>query len=246
MLVNKEFIYVSLPRCASTSFLIACGQSGLKVNHFSEILDDAYNNTNWHTDSELIAKYIPHSHEKLTKLKSKFGNNYNIISVKRNRHERFISTIKHVVDVLYKIDEANIANYFEKLSTNELLIYTSEEISNVQKRENIINYFIKIFINKNLLKNVENINYIESMIRIIILPTFYYHHHNSEIIWFDFEKLNELEDWVSNKLSINFKLKQNNSSKNFKIKIKLDDNFIKKYNEIYDIFDFEKIKKTII
>jgi frataxin-like iron-binding protein CyaY len=62
----------------------------------------------------------------------------------------------------------------------------------------------------------------------------------------DFKKLNELEEWVSNKLGIEFKLEQSNSSKHFDSKLKLDNTFIKKYNEIYDIYDIPKVVKTLI
>ena len=40
-------------------------------------------------DNETIADNIMHAHERLTSLEKKFGNHYEIISVKRNRHERF-------------------------------------------------------------------------------------------------------------------------------------------------------------
>jgi hypothetical protein len=55
-----------------------------------------------------------------------------------------------------------------------------------------------------------------------------------------------LEEWVSNKLEIEFKLEQSNSSKHFNSKLSLDETFIRKYNQIYDIYDIPKVVKTLI
>jgi hypothetical protein len=55
-----------------------------------------------------------------------------------------------------------------------------------------------------------------------------------------------LEEWVSNKLGIEFKLEQSNSSKHFDSKLSLNEAFIKKYNEIYDIYDTPKVVKTLL
>ena len=60
------------------------------------------------------------------------------------------------------------------------------------------------------------------------------------------KKLNELEDWVSNKLKKPFKLEKLNSSKHIECNLKLTNNFIKKYNEIYDAYDFKKEIKTLL
>jgi hypothetical protein len=84
------------------------------------------------------------------------------------------------------------------------------------------------------------------MINILISPTSDYHNNDNRIKWFDFNKLNELEVWVSNKLSIDFKLEQSNSSRHFDSNIKLNDEFINKYNLIYDIYDLPKTNKTLI
>ena len=40
---------------------------------------------------------------------------------------------------------------------------------------------------------------------LIFKPKEWYHQNNPNIIWFDFNKLNELEEWVSNQLKKDFK-----------------------------------------
>jgi hypothetical protein len=58
--------------------------------------------------------------------------------------------------------------------------------------------------------------------------------------------MNKLEEWVANKIEKPFKLHSVNSSKHMECVITLDDNFIKKYDSIYDYYDFPKLNKTLI
>jgi hypothetical protein len=83
------------------------------------------------------------------------------------------------------------------------------------------------------------------MLSVLFLPCSTWHQHHKKIIWFDIDKLYELEEWVSNKLNINFKLEKINSSKHFTGNLKMNDNFIEKYNTIYDRFDLTKTIKTL-
>jgi hypothetical protein len=58
--------------------------------------------------------------------------------------------------------------------------------------------------------------------------------------------LDKLENWVSNKLELDFKLEKINSSQHFDCNLKLNESFIKKYNEVFDRFDLQKNKITLI
>jgi vacuolar-type H+-ATPase subunit I/STV1 len=66
------------------------------------------------------------------------------------------------------------------------------------------------------------------------------------IIWFEFDELNKLEEWVSTTLEKPFILHSVNSSKHIDSKITLNDDFIRKYDSIYDYYDLPKLNKTII
>ena len=84
------------------------------------------------------------------------------------------------------------------------------------------------------------------MISILIKPCSDYHHHYKNIIWFDFNKLYELEEWVSKKIDKPFKLVKINSSQHYDSKLKYDSEFMKKYDSIYKIYDEKKENNTII
>jgi hypothetical protein len=40
MLIDKKFIFLSLPRCASTSFMITCLKNDILVEHFDSSKDN--------------------------------------------------------------------------------------------------------------------------------------------------------------------------------------------------------------
>ena len=63
---------------------------------------------------------------------------------------------------------------------------------------------------------------VKTIIYILITPISEYHNHDPNIIWFDFDKLYELEEWVSNKLGKSFKLEKSNSSNHFKCQLLLN------------------------
>ena len=87
---------------------------------------------------------------------------------------------------------------------------------------------------------------VRTMLYILFTPISEYHNHDPNIIWFDFNEMDKFENWVSNKLEKPFTLHSANSSKHMESKILLNDDFIKKYNTIYDYYDYPKLQKTLI
>ena len=85
-----------------------------------------------------------------------------------------------------------------------------------------------------------------TILGIALTPYSHYHNFDKRIIWFNFKELDKLENWVSNKLELDFKLEKINSSQHFDCNLKLNESFIKKYNEVFDRFDLQKDKITLI
>lgn len=240
MLVENKFIYISLPRCASTSFAISCAKNRLNVKTLMNEHEIGYNNIDITLDNEMIADSFRHMHEPIHQLESKFGNNYEIISVKRNRYERFLSLWYHIIDEEKRTGFKE--NYNKFINMNENDIFFDIKPSDVLYES--IEEYAAHFIMKH--KLIECDGYLTNMISLLFLPCSAWHQHHKKIIWFDIDKLYELEEWVSNKLNINFKLEKINSSKHFTGNLKMTDNFIKKYNLIYDRFDLTKKNKTLL
>ena len=78
-------------------------------------------------------------------------------------------------------------------------------------------------------------------------PKEWYHRNNPNIIWFDYNKLNELEDWVSEKLNREFKLVKINSSVDIKCNLVDSEEFRNKFNQLYtQKYEIFKKSKSVI
>ena len=121
MLVDNKFIYINLPRCASTSFVISCKKLGININHVNPKLDNK--NFVYHEDmpNEFMADVLFHGHESIINLQEKFGYDYEVISVRRNRHERFISLWKHCIDEVHRSGDTHSFNIMKELDENDIL-----------------------------------------------------------------------------------------------------------------------------
>jgi len=243
MLVNNKFIYISLPRCASSSFMLKClKDERIEIQHYTPGFDEIISNIDFLEDDTTLLRNLPHAHEAIDLLEQKFGNHFEIISVYRNRHEKFISLYNHVIQLVNTYDEYS-ANIMKNLSIDEVLFFNSNDIAiriaEGNGKELIVDEFIK---KHNLTTNFK----LKLWLVILFTPDAHYHLHDSRIKWFDFNKLYELEEWVSDKLGFEFKIDKLNTSKHIESNLKLNDEFIKKYNSIYDRFDLPKTNKTFI
>jgi hypothetical protein len=242
MLVEDKFICVSIPRCASTSFYITCLRNNLDTKFVNQNLYDKYKDRiDLNLENELLADLIVHSHEKLTDIDSKFGNNYDIIAVRRDRYERFISSWKHLIDLVSMQYSPKLVELLKNLSVDDVLFYKSQDLVSNNSQIDLINRFAEI---NGFTEYLDD--YLIIMLGILIKPTSVWHNHNPKIKWFDFNRLNELEDWVSLKIGKPFKLEKSNSSVHFECNLTLNDSFKKKYESIYDYYDLPKQQKTLI
>jgi hypothetical protein len=263
MLVDNKFLYLSLPRCASTAFHYSCLVNDIKI----ETQNGEWELKNLDVDFKSLDKkdlmnHIYHGHESLIDLQNKFGSNYPKIAVKRDRHERFYSLYKHILFDLERMGFQRIYEKFSNLTLDELFFFTKDDVMTKKQRWDVIcNYLIElglleekidISVTSKLNKSEEEYQksktkgYAINIIDILLTPISHWTNNDQNIMWFDFNKLDELEDWVSTTLGKPFKMHSANSSKHMDGNIKLDNEFIKKYNDIYDYYDFPKQQKTLI
>ena len=177
MLVDEKFLFISLPRCASTSFFISCLKNNLKVNHLNSKFDNQYEkipNLSKISNEEL-ADALAHPHEAIYNLKKKFKNKIPIISIKRNPYDRFISTYKHIVDELYRINEIKTAKIFQYLNVDDIFFFDSNDIIG-----NNINNIILDFLKQNKIN--EYPEYLLNMLNILYRQLSYWHNHDPNII----------------------------------------------------------------
>jgi hypothetical protein len=242
MLVDKKFIYLSLPRCASTSFYISCLRNNVPVKHADEIMFEKWNSDiDLNLDNEALADLLVHSHEKIVDLRAQFGNEYEVVTIRRNRYERFISLWKHIIDLADGRFPNSDVNKLKKMSAEQILFYKTGDLVSDTTKEQVLNSF---FTNNDLGDYRDS--YMMTMIHILICPTSHWHNNDPSVVWFDFDKMHEFEEWVSNKLNKPFKLEKSNGSQHFDCNLKLDDKFINLYDSIYDYYDLPKSNKTLI
>jgi hypothetical protein len=241
MLVDKKFYYISLPRCGSTSFHFTCLRQRIPIQTLSEDVDLQYQSINVDdfTNEELSANYL-HMHEPLSTLQEKFGKDYPIIAVRRDRHETFISLWKHIIEIIRLEYKQDIYEKFSKFTIDEVLFFKPLTfLADYSKIEELSIEFLKR-------NNIEYKWYLSNLMIILYTPKSIWHGDSKDIIWFNFDKLNEMEDWVSSKLERPFKLENFNTSQHVESNIKLNDYFKSKYNSIYDVHDIKKSNKTLI
>jgi len=241
MLVDNKFIYLSLPRCASTSFHISCIRHNFDVKHANPKFDKSYKNDDLTKLSNMQLVYnINHFHETVNELTETFGRGYDIISVKRNRYDRYISYFNHCIGELKRNGIFMIADTLLELSVDDILFYKSEDLISKESRLDLLNTFLKRIGYLNFHKRLE------SLLLPLFSPMSVYHSNIPNIIWFDFTNLKDLEEWVSSKTSKPFKLEMFGSSIEYKSNIINDEYFVEKYNSIYDYYDFFKKEDTLI
>ncbi len=245
MLVENKFLFISLPRCASTSFYISCLRSGFKIEHFDQSFVDNYHiPINLTLSNESLADNMVHLHERLDLLLLKFGNEYDIITIKRNRYERFISLWKHIIDMveMEHLKYPNeLVNILKKLNMDDILFFKDLDLISLTSQILVIKEFAK---RNGIQKYLDD--YLENMLLILFRPISFWHNNNPKIKWFEFGNFTELEEWVSNKTDKPFKMENLNGSQHFDCNLKMNDDFIKKYNDIYDYYDIQKNNKTLI
>ena len=255
MLVDNKFLYVSLPRCGSTSFHYSCMLNGLSIQTLKDRLIKGNLKIDFtNTKESEITNLITHGHDELIYLKEEFGDDLPIIAVNRDRHETFYSLYKHIISELNKWEIFEISKWFQEVSLDDLFFYESKDIDTREKRFKVINdYLIKHkFIKKSIHyimkenKPISQDSYLINVIDILLTPKSVWHNNDKNIIWFNINELEKMEKWVSDITNTDFKLKHVNSSSHIETKLILNDEFKKRYNSIYDYYDLPKNTKTLI
>jgi hypothetical protein len=245
MLVDDKFLYISLPRCGSTSFHYSCILNGLEVKNLDIRADFDNSKIDFTSiDESKIMNFIDHGHSPLFELQKKFGYDLPVISVTRNKYERFYSLYKHIIFELNRIELTDLSYKFSKFRLDELFFFNVEDIMTKQTRHRAIEQFL--FSLTNELKHDELYRYVINIIDILLTPISYWHNHNKNIIWFNIDEMHKLEEWVSNITNIEFKIKHVNSSSFIESDIKLDSEFMLKYDYIYEYYESPKSNKSII
>jgi hypothetical protein len=236
MLVDDKFIIILIPRCATTSFVATCQNTDIKTKSGKSDIGGYDKIIN------LTTKKYTHYHDDISFLKKRFGNKYPIIAVKRNQYDWFLSLWKMILSVMlshhYK-DET--VKKLSKLTIDDILFFDKNKYC-LHELNDVIDISKQFFeINK-----IEFYPPFQELLSLLYTPQSWYHKFDKDVIWFDFDELNKLEDWVSNQLGREFKLENINSSKSIDSVIVNDEYYKKKLDSIYLKYEVIKENKTMI
>lgn len=240
MLVDGKFIFINIPRCATTSFKLTCEKNNISTKNASfnleEMGTDFYN---------LSVTEKAQGHEPLNILYEKFGENLPVVAIRRNKYERIYSFWKQTVSMYDKIceilpKENNIKTRekLRSLNSADLFFFDEKKYSLINGKD--VSDLIKVFADR---CGIEYDFNLDNYMRGFYLHPKYLHLDDPRIIWFDFKKLNEFENWVSSILGLEFRMVNINSSEKVECELKLDDEFINQYERVYS--RYEKPKKEI-
>lgn len=259
MLVDNRFIFLSLPRCASTSLEYSFILSGFDVQHVNPFTAEKNSKIDFkQVPPADIMNYIEHGHESLVELEEKFGSTYPIIAIKRDSRARFFSLYQHILYDLRRVGEVELYEHFKNLTAEELFFFSKEDLVTKVSRWSVLNdYLVKnklkpkainLDLTKSNLISSENKmeGYYMNILDILITPLSFWHNHDSRIKWFNIQNLGEMESWIKNATGKAFTLEKVNSNIGEESKVHLNDAFIQAYSNVYDYYDKPKSIKTLI
>ncbi len=227
--INNDLIWVSIPRCASTSIESAILDSSLAINHYR---------------FGGARKYPQHVHIELPKLYEKFGKMETVV-IKRNYFDRWISGLQHTwytfesngIELSVKwedIDNDFIYRNFTKDYVDS--IYLSFGIENrLLKHKEIVetrefNNSIIYRFAKNIPKSIDH-TYNPFL---LLLSQSYWIDNNKCTHEFNIDEIDKFEDFICNRYEIDFKVDKINKSNPTKSNIIKDEKLRKWVFEMFE------------
>ncbi len=270
MLVENKFLFISLPRSASTAFKEACILHRYDIKHANAYFDFTYENNmvyqnkmyfplvneNFVSEKKTNEKssvdtykfgkqsIITHPHERLIHLLNKFGDEHPIIAIKRNGYHRFVSIFSKVLEVLYQSKDFKSYEILSKIDHTQLFCFDSKLI--LEEKYEIIaqTVFDTLKLNKN------NLFHVMELLQLLFRPMSHWHNNSDKIIWFNLEdakSMMDLENWVSNITKKKFTLHKSNEIKEPIVhSIKVNNDFRWLHDSYYKQTENQKNIKTII
>ncbi len=249
MLVENKFLFLSLPRCISTAFYVSCMKQGLDVKRLNSQIDKDNSKLDLTNPKDIIQ--LSHAHESVSELKNSFGKNYPIITVKRDKYERFYSFYKkfckELIDNRFGIEMRDYFDYFTQIEPKIFFDYGDLKLNSD---------YNEITTNFKKLHNIDfsaynnKIQYsFNSLIFFMLKPVSHWTEYDPNLVWFDMKDLKKLELWVSDITNKDFKLERVNSSnhKELNPKMVIDSEFIELYDRLYGNYDLDtKINRTLL
>jgi hypothetical protein len=237
--INNDLIWISVPRCASTSIENAILNSPVQIIHYKYEISNAY---------------PKHVHITLPQLFKKFGK-METVAIKRDYFDRWVSALQHTW-YMYEINGVELSVKWEDIDNDFIYKnFTKEYIDSIYlivgmendliKYEDVIKMreFKKSIIYR-FAKNIpENIEHLFNP-TMLLLSQSYWVDNNKCTHEFNIDEIDKFEEFMCNRYEIDFKVDRINKSNPIKNNIVKDDK-LKQW--VFDMFEkrFMKTNKLL-
>lgn len=237
--VNNDLIWVSTPKCASTSIEAAFLNSNLNINHYK------YGQNN---------RYPRHVHINLSDLYQKFGKKDTVV-IKRDYFDRWISALQHIW-YTYELNNCETIIKWEDINNDFIYeTFTPEFIDQVHTlapsdlnslncdETNQVKEALKLNIHK-LIKSIPESFDIQMDPCILLFSQSYWVNNGKCTYEFNINEIEKFENFISNRYNVEFKVNKLNKSKPKENQI-IKDEKLKKW--VFENFEkrFEKRNSII-
>lgn len=237
MVINNKLVFVPISKNASWSVEDTCVSMGLDLSYPNKLWENYINSKGSVSEK--------HAHSTISELLQSYGNSLEYFCIIRNSTDRLVSAWRFFIEAIIselkndilstKLKALDNSFLIEFIKDNHLLLqnsYNSPNTSGVQALNLLFNKMEITSILKSDLKLDDKYLNVRYVNHIITFASQYNWILNNKVNVkrFDFENLKELEDYISNKLNVDFKLTHSN-------KTLLDYSAVKRTDELESIVE---------
>ena len=227
MLINNDFVFLPIPKNASTSIVYSVMKWGIDVDFGSSHLNKIMLNE-FVSNNEFL-----HPHYSIDFFKDKFPNK-KIIGIKRNSTDRFISALKYMI-IRCKVENVNLKYDFENLFEDDVIQIFTNIFTELNEHNDIpqnLENIIKKYLSNDYLK-------FNKMYLLNFTSQYFWGLNDCDII-IDIENLNEFESHIK-KFKSAFNLIKSNRSDTVNLKIKKTEKLNIFVNNVIDLKWINKV-----
>lgn len=213
MIINDKVVFIPIPKNASWSVEDTCIQYGLDLK---------YPNKLWENSINLETKDPQkHMHTTINNIIDYFGVNFEFVCIVRNSTDRFISAWKYFVGAMVNEVNNELGEKIKNVGNDFLINFFKENYltfhnvyNSLETRKTLLKKLVdELGISKEYQIDDEFLKRYSMHIFTFVSQYQWIQNDKVKVIEFNFDNMNEFEEYISKKFDINFKLIHRNQNK---------------------------------